>query len=96
MLIRRAPDIRSWDITDKKVYLNRREFIRAAGTVAAATGVGLFTYEAFLRAARPAPHGRKLEAVTKSGFSTDEIRCRQGRALDECAHPQNRALDRGR
>ena len=30
MLIKRASDIRSSEITDKKLYLNRRDFIRAA------------------------------------------------------------------
>jgi sulfoxide reductase catalytic subunit YedY len=73
MLIKRPSDIRASEITEKKVYLNRREFIRAAGTAVAATGVGLFSgAETFLEAAQPAPHGRKLEGVTKSAFSTDE------------------------
>jgi methionine sulfoxide reductase catalytic subunit len=35
MLIRRAPDIQSSEITDEKVYLGRREFIRLAGASAA-------------------------------------------------------------
>jgi methionine sulfoxide reductase catalytic subunit len=35
MLIRRAPDIQSSEITDEKVYLRRREFIRLAGASAA-------------------------------------------------------------
>ena len=30
MLVRNAPGIRSSEITDKKLYLRRREFIRAA------------------------------------------------------------------
>ena len=40
MLLRRTPDIRSSEITDKKLYLRRREFIRAAAltTVGAAAG----------------------------------------------------------
>ena len=40
MLLRNAPDIRSSEITDKKLYLRRREFIRAAAmtTIGAATG----------------------------------------------------------
>jgi sulfoxide reductase catalytic subunit YedY len=43
MLVKRAPDIRSSEITDKKLYLRRREFIQAAafGTIgAAAASVG--------------------------------------------------------
>ena len=69
MLIKPASDIRSSEITDKKLYLNRREFIRATA-VAAATGV--LGAEAFLQAATPAPHGRKLENVKPSPLSTNE------------------------
>ena len=42
MLIKRPADIRSSEITDKKLYLNRRQFIRTAGMVAgAARPVGI-------------------------------------------------------
>ncbi len=75
MLIKNAPDIRSSEITDKKLYLNRREFIRAtSGTAAAvAAGVGVFgAASTVLEAAQPAPHGRKFENVTKSPLSTTD------------------------
>ena len=72
MLIKRPDDIRSSEITDKKLYLNRREFIRATTGTAAAVATGIVGAEAFLHAASPAPHGRKLENVQKSAFSTDE------------------------
>ena len=72
MLIKRAADIRSSEITDKKLYFNRREFIRATTGTAAAVATGMIGAEAFLQAATPAPHGRKLENVKKSAFSTDE------------------------
>jgi sulfoxide reductase catalytic subunit YedY len=72
MLIKRAADIRSSDITDKNLYLNRREFIRASTGTAAAVAVGALGAEAWLDAATPAPHGRKLENVKKSAFSTEE------------------------
>jgi sulfoxide reductase catalytic subunit YedY len=72
MLIKRATDIRSSEITDKKLYLNRREFIRATAGTAAAVATGVIGAEAFLQAATPAPHGRKLENVKKSASSTDE------------------------
>jgi len=36
MLIKRPDDIRSSEITDKQLYLNRREFIRATTSTAAA------------------------------------------------------------
>jgi sulfoxide reductase catalytic subunit YedY len=72
MLIKRPDDIRSSEITDKQLYLNRREFIRATTSTAAAVATGVVGAEAFLRAATPAPHGRKLDNVQKSAFSTDE------------------------
>jgi sulfoxide reductase catalytic subunit YedY len=75
MLIKRPADIPSSEVTDQKTYLNRREFIRAAaaGTAAAAAGLGVFgASSAVLGAATPAPHGRKLPNVQKSGFSTTE------------------------
>src|SRR5687768_12668858 len=40
MLIRRASDVRSSDITDERVYLRRREFIRLAGGLAVTGAVG--------------------------------------------------------
>jgi sulfoxide reductase catalytic subunit YedY len=72
MLIKQAPDIRSAEITDKKVYLNRREFIRATTGTAVAAATAVLGAETFLQAATPAPHGRKLENVKPSPLSTDE------------------------
>ena len=72
MLIKHPPDIRSSEITDPKLYLNRREFIRAATGTAAAVATGLALGDAWVEAATPAAHGRKLEGVKKSPFSTDE------------------------
>jgi sulfoxide reductase catalytic subunit YedY len=40
MLIRRASDVRSSDITDERLYLRRREFIRLAGGLAVTGAVG--------------------------------------------------------
>jgi sulfoxide reductase catalytic subunit YedY len=71
MLIKRPPDIRSSEITDKNVYLNRREFIRAAAGTALAAATGLEATEALLAAQQPAPHGRKL-VTKKSPLSTTE------------------------
>jgi sulfoxide reductase catalytic subunit YedY len=57
-------------VTDKAIYLNRREFIRAAtGATAAAAGV---LAAASRLDAQPALHGRRLENVRKSALSTDE------------------------
>src|SRR5262245_66351209 len=40
MIIRRAPDIRASEITDEKIYLRRREFMRLAGGAAALAAAG--------------------------------------------------------
>ena len=72
MLIKRPADIPSSEITDKKLYLNRRQFIQVAGAVAGAgAGVGVLTKgAAVLHAVQPAVHGRKLVNVKKgSPFS---------------------------
>jgi methionine sulfoxide reductase catalytic subunit len=71
MLIKRPADIPSSEITDKKLYLNRREFLGATAATTAAVAAGVLGTEAFVQAA-PAPHGRKLENVKKSTFSVDE------------------------
>ena len=68
MLIKQAPDIRSSEITDERVYRNRRQFIQAAsgaamGAVAGATMLG--QYRGALQAQEVIPNLRK------SPFSTD-------------------------
>ena len=66
MLIRRASDIRSSEITPKKLYLNRREFIVSA----AAAGIGIAASGGSVQAAgKPAPHGAKLPNIKKSPLS---------------------------
>jgi sulfoxide reductase catalytic subunit YedY len=71
MLIKGAADIRSSEITDKKLYLNRREFITA--TVGAAAGAAIFSgAQSLLHAETPAPHGRKLLNIKKSATASTE------------------------
>jgi len=72
MLIKRAADIRSSEITDKKLYLNRREFLGTSAATVGAVAAGALGAEALLQAATPAPHGRKLDNVKKSALSVDE------------------------
>jgi sulfoxide reductase catalytic subunit YedY len=71
MLIKRASDIRSSEITDKKLYLNRRDFLRATTATAVATAAGVLGADALVEA-KGAPHGKKLDGITKSSFSTTE------------------------
>jgi sulfoxide reductase catalytic subunit YedY len=70
MLIKRPADIPSSEITDQKVYLNRRQFIRTAAATAAVAG-GALGAERWLNAQQPAAHGRKL-VTKKSPLSTSE------------------------
>src|SRR5229473_5800447 len=70
MLIKRPSDIRSSEITDRKLYLNRREFLQTATGAAAAGAAVLAGAGVVLEAAgQPAPHGRKLDNVRKSPLS---------------------------
>ena len=72
MLIKHPADIRSSEITDKRLYLNRRDFVRAAAGTVVATATGVLGAEVFLQADQPAAHGRKLQNVKHSLLSTDE------------------------
>ena len=71
MLIKRPDDIKSSEITDKKLYLNRRRFIQAASLGAAGIGSGLLVHGLFgtMDEARAA---KKLEGYTTGKFATDE------------------------
>jgi len=41
MLIQKPPDIKSSEITDQKIYLNRRLFMRGAVLAGSAVAIGL-------------------------------------------------------
>lgn len=69
MLIKKPADIRSSEITDQKLYLNRREFLRTSAGALAVGGAILGSSRAVFAAGQPAPHGRKLENVRKSPLS---------------------------
>jgi methionine sulfoxide reductase catalytic subunit len=73
MLIKRPSDVRSSEITTKSEYLNRREFLKAGGALAAAAGVaGAGILGGVALDAQEAPHGAKLPNVKPSSFSTTE------------------------
>ena len=71
MLIKKAEDIRSSEITPKSVYLNRRKFLAGAAMAgaAAAAGVGL---REIASPSLTALAGNKISGVQKSSFSTTE------------------------
>ena len=62
MLIKKPADIRSSEITDKKLYLRRREFLQAAAGVAVAAAGAASVSETLFAAGQAAPHGRKLDS----------------------------------
>src|SRR5262245_32253702 len=59
MLVKRAPDIKSSEITDEKLYLNRRQFIQAAGTIGAGLGMASLALENEVAAQTPLANVRK-------------------------------------
>jgi len=71
MLIKKAEDIRSSEITPKSLYLNRRRFLTGAALAgaAAATGVGL---REIVSPSNAALAGTKIDGITKSPLSTTE------------------------
>jgi sulfoxide reductase catalytic subunit YedY len=67
MLIKSAPDLRWSDVTDRRLYLRRREFLQAAGA--------LVTAGAFLSSCETAEaqgKGPKLPNVKKGSYGTTE------------------------
>jgi sulfoxide reductase catalytic subunit YedY len=71
MLIRNPEGIKSSEITPKKLYLNRRQFIFGAAATVLASGVGLAGLD-LTTSSREAVAGEKLLNVRKSPYSTDE------------------------
>jgi sulfoxide reductase catalytic subunit YedY len=71
MLIKKAADIRSSEITPRSLYLNRRKFLAGAAMagVAAATGARL---RELISPSLAALAGNKIDGIKKSIFSTTE------------------------
>ena len=73
MLIQRPADIPSSEITDRKVYVSRRDFMRAgAAAMAGAGAAGVDVAQAVGSAQPPAPRGARLPNVEPGAFSTTE------------------------
>ena len=68
MPIRRSSDIKSSEITDRDVFLNRRDFLRAAAGLGVAGGL----YGAGMFMPGKAHAGTKLPGVKKSAYSVNE------------------------
>src|SRR6185436_12289616 len=80
MLIRKPADIKSSEITEKEVYLNRRWFLRGAALAATTAATGLL-YRKLNPPAVEKPAGEKLAVASmppaesaRNGFITNEPR----------------------
>ncbi|HEV2470034.1 MAG TPA: protein-methionine-sulfoxide reductase catalytic subunit MsrP [Candidatus Sulfotelmatobacter sp.] len=71
MLIKKAADIRSSEITPKNLYLNRRKFLAGAALAGAAVAAG-FELSKTLNPSMTALAGNKIDGIKKSPFSTTE------------------------
>jgi methionine sulfoxide reductase catalytic subunit len=71
MLIKKAADIRSSEITPKSVYLNRRKFIAAAATAGSAAILG-FKLRDVVMPSQTVSASSKIEGIKKSPLSTTE------------------------
>ncbi|HLZ40850.1 MAG TPA: protein-methionine-sulfoxide reductase catalytic subunit MsrP [Candidatus Sulfotelmatobacter sp.] len=71
MLIKKAEEIRSSEITPKGVYLNRRKFLAGAAAAGAAAAAG-FSLRNMVSPSATALAGNKIEGLQKSPFSTTE------------------------
>ncbi len=68
MLIRRSSDIKSSEITDRDLFLNRRDFLRATTGLGIAGGL----YSAGMLMSGKAHAGTKLPGVKKSAYTLNE------------------------
>jgi sulfoxide reductase catalytic subunit YedY len=71
MLIKKAADIRSSEITPKSLYLNRRKFLAGAAMTGAAAATALRVRE-LISPLSAVVAANKIEGIKKSSFSTTE------------------------
>ncbi len=69
MLIKKADDIRSSEITPKSLYVNRRAFLAGAAIAGAAAALGV---NELISPSFTALAGNKIDGIKKSQFSTTE------------------------
>jgi len=73
MLIKKAPDIPSSEITPKSLYLNRRKFLAGTAIAGAAAAAGIGLHELASPSITAAADGNnKIDGIQKSPFSTNE------------------------
>lgn len=69
MVIKKAEQIRSSEITDKKTYLNRRNFMRGAALAVTTVATGAL-YRGLNEPPQPTPRGEKLVNVQQPAVAT--------------------------
>ena len=69
MLIKRPEDFRSSEITDEKLYRNRREFLKAAGVATIASAASVIVPSG---CANPSATEASTPATQSKGYDTDE------------------------
>jgi sulfoxide reductase catalytic subunit YedY len=79
MLMKKPDEIKSSEITDKKVYLNRRLFMRG-GALLGTTAATALLYRKLNPPTAEKPQGEKLASITQSPYGD---RLRQGFTVDE-------------
>src|ERR1700730_5478207 len=83
MLIKKPDDIKSSEITDKTVYLNRRLFMRGAALLGTTAATGLL-YRRLNQPTAEKPVGEKLANVTQAPYGES---VRQGYPANEKLTP---------
>ena len=83
MLIKKPNDIKSSEITDKRVYLNRRLFMRGAALLGTTAATGLL-YRRLNQPTTEKPAGQKLANITQT---PQDDRLRQGFTVNEKLTP---------
>ena len=72
MLISKPSHIKPSEITPESVYLNRRVFMRGAGSIAGAAATLLLPESAMALTTDPKASGEPLENISETAFRTDE------------------------
>jgi sulfoxide reductase catalytic subunit YedY len=71
MLIKKAPDLKSSEITPKSLYMNRRKFLLGTAVAGAAAAAGIGVRDA-VSPSMIAHANTKIDGIQKSSFSTNE------------------------
>ncbi|HMG32776.1 MAG TPA: protein-methionine-sulfoxide reductase catalytic subunit MsrP [Blastocatellia bacterium] len=92
MVIKKAEDIKSSEITPKSVYMSRRTFLRGAALTGSVLGTGLL-YRYFATPDQKSTSGNKIEGVQQSGSGEQspapEIANEKKTSYDDITHYNN-------